>query len=776
MDNKKERLNIGFFTCHLDNDYAYEVCKGVDYAAKEADVNLIIFPGMYMNASYDDSRNARFDYQYNSIFYYASKNTLDALIVSIGAIASFLSVSDIEAFLKNFNIPIITIEIEVPGYPCVHTEGKTGIKQAIEHLIKYHGKKNIGFVSGRRENADAKERLDTYIETLQENNIPIDKRKIVYGDFSEFTEAIVDDLLDDNPDLEAIVFANDQMAIGGYNTIKKRGLEIGKDILVVGYDDSPVSLVLDPKLSTVHNQIMDMGYNAVYEAINLINTGHTNKSVLNSYFLIRSSCGCGKCNFDNLITTIDNKYKTEGFDNAIRCIEDYVFCGHETSFYYDEILETAKPFLLSLLEPILVNKDYDFNKEKIYEELQKALYTKSVSNFFNINRLSNSISNLHDLLLAIAKNDQEATKVLSIFNYILDGIVLYSSGNTFRRLHQYQSRIWTSMYITRDTLTYSDDEEACFKLMLDTLCDSHFVSSYIYIYEDPIMLLPSGAWKIPRSLYLQAYNKNGETHYLTGPNRIIESTEVFHNRYSKDSRRKTLVVTPLFTNSIQHGLFVGEIDIEFFSNIYSAALQVSTSLNFIALMKQQLAIQKKLAISAAELNEKNNLLNMLSVTDVLTGINNRRGFLDKMHEIITNSSNEGKRAMIVFCDMDNLKQVNDFYGHNNGDFAIKSIANILKECFCEPTDIIGRIGGDEFVAFTYMSDVQKQSDVKRNISDLSTQLNDTCGKEYYIDTSVGIATFICSRTVNIEDILHNADEALYESKKHKRKNVTKTDI
>ena len=131
MKKSNKRLNIGFFTCHLDNDYAYEVCKGVDYAAKELDVNLIVFPGMYMNASYNDPKNARFDYQYNSIFYYASKHTLDALIVSIGSIGSFLSENDMIAFLKNFNIPILTIEIEVPGYPYLYTEGRTGMRQAI---------------------------------------------------------------------------------------------------------------------------------------------------------------------------------------------------------------------------------------------------------------------------------------------------------------------------------------------------------------------------------------------------------------------------------------------------------------------------------------------------------------------------------------------------------------------------------------------------------------------------------------------------------------------
>ena len=84
----KHRLNIGFLTCHLDNDYAFEICKGVEYAAEEADVNLTIFPGMYLNASYNDPINAKYDYQYNSIFYYANKKSLDALIISIGSIGN----------------------------------------------------------------------------------------------------------------------------------------------------------------------------------------------------------------------------------------------------------------------------------------------------------------------------------------------------------------------------------------------------------------------------------------------------------------------------------------------------------------------------------------------------------------------------------------------------------------------------------------------------------------------------------------------------------------
>ena len=70
------RLNIGLFICHLDNEYANEICKGAEYAAKELDVNLIVFPGMFLNASFNDPENEIYDYQYNSVFYYAKKENL----------------------------------------------------------------------------------------------------------------------------------------------------------------------------------------------------------------------------------------------------------------------------------------------------------------------------------------------------------------------------------------------------------------------------------------------------------------------------------------------------------------------------------------------------------------------------------------------------------------------------------------------------------------------------------------------------------------------------
>ena len=771
MKNDQRRLNIGFFTCHLDNDYAYEVCKGVDYAAKELDVNLIVFPGMYMNASYNDPKNARFDYHHNPIFYYASKHTLDALIVSIGSIGSFISENDMIAFLKNFDVPILTIEIEIPGYPYLYTEGKTGMRQAVEHLIKEHGKTKIGMVSGRKENADARERLETYKAVLRENNIPVDNNKIVYGDFSEFTEEIVTDLLNRNPDLEAIVFVNDQMAIGGYTAIKEKGLEIGKDILVTGYDDSPASIVLEPMLTTVHNRIMDMGYQAVYEVINLINNGKTEISILNSSLIVRNSCGCGDYKLKKLGSNM-HLDKSCDCETLIHSIDDYLLSNYSHNFYYNELIEKLRPLLKLILDPIVVTGKMDFDTEAINDYIFTLLKTPLIVNYFSADKLTNAIRELFKLLIYLSVNSDMKADIAILFNSILSTLFFHTSSTLYNTIRQHKSSVWSSMYITRDTLTYSDDEESCFNLIMEKLVSSHFKSSYIYIYDDPVMLLPNGSWKIPKNLYLQACNNDGKTTYFSGDNRIISSSKVFFNEYTSNDRRHTLVITPLFTNNIQYGLFVGELDIEHFGNLYPTSLQLAMSLNFIALMKQQLSTQNKLAISAAELNEKNKLLNVLSITDSLTGINNRRGFMEAVRSQVNSKFNEGRHAMFVFADMDNLKQVNDLFGHKNGDFAIKSIADILVKSF-HKDDIIGRIGGDEFVAFAFLDDIQKPTLIRQSISRYSEELNDTCGKPYYIDISIGVSTFVCSTTLNIEEVLHHADEALYENKKSKRQSVIK---
>lgn len=768
------RPNIGFLTCHLDNDYAFEICKGVEYAAEEADVNLIIFPGMYLNASYNDPVNAKYDYQYNSIFYYANKKSLDALIVSIGSIGSFLSVNDKKAFLDAFDVPVLTIEAEIPGYPFLYTEGVSGMRAVVEHLIKDHKKTKIGFVSGRLENADALERFNIYKKVLAENNITYEEKRIAYGDFSEYTEELVNNLLDSNPDLEAIIFANDTMAIGGYKAIKKRGLTIGKDILVTGYDNTPTSLSLTPQLTTVDNNVMDLGYNAVYEILEVLKTGENSNPLLHSKLIRRLSCGCNPTSDKNLISAVNKNLDNSESSDFIEQFKNLFMSQYSNKFYSRQLFEILDPFFNIFTN--VINNNTLYNDDELRAATQNVLDSNIITYYFSHSKITYTISLLSNFLLNLDFDAENHLKLESMFNTVLSFLSSYISKEYSDEIKANKEAVWQSTRLNRDTLLTATDDQKCFELIAKNLYTcSGFRSAYVYLYDETPMIMNDGMWKVPKYILLQSISKDGTFKVLDAEKRILPSYMIFNNKYTPNERRHTMVLTPLFTNEQQHGLLLCEADLSNFNQIYTTSLQLATSLKFIVLMRQELAIQNRLEITMNEIREKNDQLNAISVTDELTGLYNRRGFFETVDLTISNTSNNGSKGIVGYIDMDNLKQVNDKYGHKEGDFALESIANTLRKSFPKGT-IIARLGGDEFAVFVANMNGTTMKNILDTMDYYQDRVNEVDGKPYYVEFSYGFENLICSENLDIESIMIKADQKLYEDKKNKRKNVTKEEF
>ena len=135
-------------------------------------------------------------------------------------------------------------------------------------------------------------------------------------------------------------------------------------------------------------------------------------------------------------------------------------------------------------------------------------------------------------------------------------------------------------------------------------------------------------------------------------------------------------------------------------------------------------------------------------------------------------ANLGKRAIIIYADMNNLKVINDQFGHEEGDFSLKTLANILKDTFGD-SGIVGRFGGDEFTAFTFTDDKDAAKKIRARIAEITKEENEKNGKPYYISMSVGACVFNCSDQVDLQDLMDKADVDLYLEKKHKRNNVLK---
>lgn len=142
------------------------------------------FPGRYIDGIYADKLRTVYEYQYNTLFDMAAANKFDVLLVLIGTLGTYLDNEHKAQFLKKFaGTPVITITAHIDGYPCIMLDNRTGMKEAIEHLIKVHGCKKIGMVSGPKTSDDALERLDVYKETLEENGIVYDEKRVAYGNF-----------------------------------------------------------------------------------------------------------------------------------------------------------------------------------------------------------------------------------------------------------------------------------------------------------------------------------------------------------------------------------------------------------------------------------------------------------------------------------------------------------------------------------------------------------------------------------------------------------------
>jgi two-component system, cell cycle response regulator len=157
-------------------------------------------------------------------------------------------------------------------------------------------------------------------------------------------------------------------------------------------------------------------------------------------------------------------------------------------------------------------------------------------------------------------------------------------------------------------------------------------------------------------------------------------------------------------------------------------------------------------------------LHRMAIADDLTGLYNRRGFFQRAPESLSRARRDRKRALLALMDMDALKQINDTYGHLEGDRAIVTVAAILKQTFRED-DIIARIGGDEFAVLALVKrNTAAQGILRRLERNLATS-KPTTG--YALSVSLGLATIEAGDAADFDGLLKRADHGLYAHKRRR---------
>lgn len=160
-------------------------------------------------------------------------------------------------------------------------------------------------------------------------------------------------------------------------------------------------------------------------------------------------------------------------------------------------------------------------------------------------------------------------------------------------------------------------------------------------------------------------------------------------------------------------------------------------------------------------------LKSLSLTDELTGLYNRRGFLTLAEQQLKISERIGKRSILIYIDLDYMKWINDTFGHKEGDKYLMDFANILKRSF-RKSDIIARIGGDEFVILCLEA---TESSIEKLLSRLYKNIeiyNSTKNKPYKMSISAGFSFYTPKELITINELLHIADQRMYKEKMSKK--------
>lgn len=758
----KKRYYVGLMIHHLENEYASEVLKGAISAAEELDINLILLPGRGINAVDDDEKYSIYDYQYNVIYNYVSSANLDALIVSAGTIGSYISHEEMIQFLRGFkNLPVLTMEVEYPGYPCIHFN-PDAMKLAVDHLIEDCGCKKIGFVSGPRGNDDAMTRLECYKTVMEEHGLPYDDSLIGYGNFSENSEDVVRAILDANPDIEAICFANDKMCVGGYNVFQERNLRVGKDILVTGFDDSEVATSLKPMLTSIRTNLSEMGYRSIYSAYEMLETNHACGMNLEARLVVRESC-CSSTE-ENIETSISRK-SISAQNVAARIFNKYI--GDVQSLKKTRFINDIWKILADEIDALYHDDPVD---AEYYSERFNQIFSSTENIPIQISLLKKIFQHAKNCALQICRdNTQHQLAVEQIYNAQTEALLDYSIQQQYRLRTSLSYSNFLISNINKDMMVNCNDEDQSYYSIINNLQRVNFKSSYVYVFKEPVVHYQYNKWIMPDILCLKSYHNGKELQNVYPPNQEIPTMNCICNKYIPKNRRFTFIMVPLFSNEEQYGLLVCELEPSSFSQIYSASPQICSAIKLTRLVKKLEG-----SLEAAEFDNKR--LKRISDSDELTGAYNRRGFYHLSNMLMTAEESVGKEAVLLLADLDNLKKINDTFGHNDGDHAIKMCIQHLTTCV-PMLDVIGRIGGDEFAAFVMVPDADKAikeiyASVKKNAADY----NAISDKPYNITVSLGLHKIICGTDETIQNFVKFADAELYEDKKKKNTEILKDRI
>ncbi len=643
---------IGVIIPTFNIEYSTEFLNGIYDFFNGKDVSVI-----FAQTKLQHSTQGVYDYQYWSATALLFSQEIDALIVATGVYCAGMSQESLESELNKFGRrPVISAAIPLNLTNCYTVKGncEKSYLDVVTHLKNVHGCKKFAFLSAAAtKSEEAIERLNAFKKAMSANKLRFNDKYLFEGKFTDFdAEAALKKVLKTKDDVQfdAMVCANDMMAIGFNRVMKELGVSIPAEVKVVGFDDAQFANYSNPRLSTINQNIYNQGYNCAKTALDVLNGEEVPRIIYTELQpKFRQSCGCVPLN----------------------------------------------------------------SLENIYVDLDNQIHDENQNKITRLGQYMNDIDERNNIII------------------LLD---ILKGANTMRQFY------YNLKHIIH-------------------LCSMDDMA--INFFPIPMYMDPEEDFVIPEKMDLTMYSdivKNKEE--FNPPVKFNPSNVIFSEK-SLDTAGQ-FILHPVFSGETIYGYLICKINKNKFAD-YSIYLKIL--INAICSSVEytnRLMEAERLTDKYSELQEDNTTLTVQSKTDELTGVLNRRGFYEfgqRTLDIIQEMEHAG---IVFFADMDNLKKINDTYGHDAGDEAIKLLAEIFKSVF-RNNDVIGRLGGDEF-------GIVAPGMVIEHVPLIRKKIDEACKKQskkqkYNLSVSVGYADL--EKSSLLKQLMTEADAMLYKEKRKK---------
>ncbi|MCD8398052.1 MAG: GGDEF domain-containing protein [Lachnospiraceae bacterium] len=761
-----KKLTVGVLVSGILDDFTQHICNGIMAEAQAKGVDTIFLPGKYLDRDLKDNRELMYEYQYSTVFSYLEKGCVDALLIAADCIGCFTMQDRIRRLLHQYDgIPIVLIAAKMEGYADVTFENESGIREGLEYLIDTCGFTRIGMIGGHENNTDAVERHEIFRRVLAEHGLAFPSHRYAEGDLSSNSEEVFRAFLDENPDLEAVFCVNDDTALGLYQEMYRRGLMPGRDLSILGFDDAPAGAKAAPPLSTVLADPNQLGEAALRAVLDLYYGRPIRDRSIPTHFLLRDSITQGK----------------EGRKSVLQILDGLESNFHDIFYhnYHAEVqveLEDVRQSYIRLFESLAAYFTRKEDNSISFADVGFALddfLSRDVVGIADMDGLMTGFEQFYHALLEFQTDNDFRFELRNAFSTIYRKIIRAMNRHSATVLEQEYQMNYDIKLFVQNILQFEHGTDESFCSILENLDWLQIKNAWLYLLPTPLEHLFLEPFDTPEELELKAVLQDGAVRSVPQPEQAQTLLEVYQN--AKPADRKSAhaqVMLPLFSGKIVYGILICDMAHSLYVNGEFLINQLSSAIKMITLLTANEKIQAQLEVNLETLKDHNIELDTISKSDPLTGILNLRGFYALAEERFDTLRQAGRHQVVLYIDMNNLKIVNDRFGHKEGDSSLRKIGQVLKE-LVSGRGIAGRIGGDEFTCLIETRKGDSGKELIESLYEKFDRYNHSSDKPYLVTVSAGACPIAPEDDISLKEALIRADQKLYEVKKERKWEVIK---